>query len=590
MSKPSFSNIDLWLFELAEGNLNEQQIEELRIFLLQHPELDVEKDVWEMAKVDSTKEVYPDVHLLEKKEPSRRYFAMGSISLLLLIFVGCYQYFDKMEHINVNKGDNGLSSTQGSLRSTSAVNSAAYKAAHGLKYHTVEKQYTAEESYNSQANGSDEDSTPSPSEDQLPVNRPSALNYTSVNFGLWQSSVQSSEYGSDLQEMIVSSAMNNSVIDEDVLGNDPVTEAKKDVAKLETKKVRSIDVASSSTTRYHSRPSHTVTSTFSSSYHESFRSKLKKSLSKVQRMLDNPVALKNYRDPYYHVPGLTTTEVNFSSTGTMLRTRVQTLSRLQWYGQENEQLMNTVSLDGYSYGMRGGIGVQMKHSMYNKGGIHNSEIALTYSPKFSVNHFISVEPSVRFKMGNKYLNNNRMNGVEQVEVDRGNVYDYYADGTVPVGNMLWYKDLGAGLMVNTKWFFAGVQMDNLFEHKDNIYSNDLTNPRRAGKQFIATIGTDWESRKENMTLSPYIVYINNEQVSDVWFGANYRLGWFTVGGAVSTNMEPAASLGLKFEHFALQYNADYLTSTMSGKPALSHQLSLRFTSKPSRYGRKLLNL
>ena len=49
MSKPSFSNIDLWLFELAEGNLSPEQVKQLEMFLLQYPELDVERDVWEMC-------------------------------------------------------------------------------------------------------------------------------------------------------------------------------------------------------------------------------------------------------------------------------------------------------------------------------------------------------------------------------------------------------------------------------------------------------------------------------------------------------------------------------------------------------------
>ena len=49
MSNPSFSNIDLWLFELAEGNLTPAQIEQLEAFLMNNPELDVERDMWEMA-------------------------------------------------------------------------------------------------------------------------------------------------------------------------------------------------------------------------------------------------------------------------------------------------------------------------------------------------------------------------------------------------------------------------------------------------------------------------------------------------------------------------------------------------------------
>ena len=86
MSKPSFSNIELWLFELSEGNLNPQQVEELRIFLLKHPELDVEKDVWEMAKIQPVAQsAFPNTAALEKKEPKRIYYAIGSVAAMLCL-------------------------------------------------------------------------------------------------------------------------------------------------------------------------------------------------------------------------------------------------------------------------------------------------------------------------------------------------------------------------------------------------------------------------------------------------------------------------------------------------------------------------
>jgi hypothetical protein len=78
-------------------------------------------------------------------------------------------------------------------------------------------------------------------------------------------------------------------------------------------------------------------------------------------MMDNPVALKNLKDPYYHIPALQAMDVNFGSVGTLLATRVQTLSRAQWLGEENQQLMNQISVDGYAYGIRGGLGLQLNN-------------------------------------------------------------------------------------------------------------------------------------------------------------------------------------------------------------------------------------
>ena len=145
-------------------------------------------------------------------------------------------------------------------------------------------------------------------------------------------------------------------------------------------------------------------------------------------------------------------------------------------------------------------------------------------------------------------------------------------------------------MLNTKWFFLGAQLDNVFGHEDNMYGGSISDPREAGKEFIATAGVDWESRKENMMLSPYLVYMNKEQISDLWIGVNYRFNWFTVGAAISDKVEPTASIGIKFERFSLVYNADYLKSSLTNKQSLSHQVSVRIMSKPKKYGYKLLNL
>lgn len=568
MSKPSFSNIDLWLFELAEGNLNPQQVEELRIFLLQHPELDVEKDVWEMAKVNSKEYTFPNTAALEKKEPKRVYYAMGSIAAMLLLLVGCYQFYGTLntsetivavdsEAVKTNTeatgsvkriktGDVNVSSSISS-RSESASNSIA-----GVNLNNVQNDFLQSESIRTLISQSISPTT------LFEVDERRFLEYGSL------------------------------AVNDVELVNQRVQELRRrEFEKLNTYPTETIDESVSKTTlREVHKAQNIPTRSYSSEYKESFRSKMRKAMTNLERMFDNPIALKNYRDPHYHIPGKTANEVNFSAAGTMLRTRVQTLSRMQWYGEENEQLMNVASVDGYVYGMRGGIGLQLKNSIYNGGGLNSYEAAFTYSPKLSVNHYISIEPSMRFKMGMKSLLKGKMQDADGVELDRGNTIAYNA----PQGSNLWYRDLGVGLMVNTKWFFAGAQLDNVFRHKDNMYGGDIDKPRRAGQEFIATAGVDWESRKENMMLSPYVIYMNKENVSDVWVGMNYRFNWLTIGAAISDKVEPAGSIGMKFDRFSLIYNADYLKSALTGKQMLSHQLSVRIMSKPNRYGRKLLNL
>jgi hypothetical protein len=144
-------------------------------------------------------------------------------------------------------------------------------------------------------------------------------------------------------------------------------------------------------------------------------------------------------------------------------------------------------------------------------------------------------------------------------------------------------------MVNTKWFFVGVQADNLFQHYDNIYSSSQTDLRKAGRHFVATLGTDYESSKENLSISPYIVFQKQENLAEAWLGANVRYHWLTIGGAISSSLEPAVSIGLKFNRFMVAYNADLTTSQMLNKANLSHQITFRFLSKPSRVGQRLIN-
>ena len=98
MSNPSFSNIDLWLFELAEGNLSPAQITQLESFLLQNPELDVDRDLWEMSSVSAMPVVYPNQEGLGRGNSKRRFTFIGLLPLLFITSsVGFIGYFSSDE-------------------------------------------------------------------------------------------------------------------------------------------------------------------------------------------------------------------------------------------------------------------------------------------------------------------------------------------------------------------------------------------------------------------------------------------------------------------------------------------------------------
>lgn len=622
MSNPSFSNIDLWLFELAEGNLTPRQIEQLELFLLQNPELDIDRDTWEMAKVEKQVAIFPDQEKLNKRRPIAWYFA-GAAAAVVASSLAWWAFtpglFDPADSMLSARNSNRTETrvfvihrTDASVAGNSPI-TAAFVNANELGFptsvtaqHPLNGAHTAFNFAQSQINGT-----------QSQVN---GLANT-IN-GLDQEDATMPTVANPEGLQISSSDPQISSLQE-VQGSMEMIAVQFEQEKLSYASVNSLEIAQvyrlETTDGYDYEPNQSAQPfahvddefklvdgldnigdeafksnqndriSFSSDYKNSLKARLNAFGRKIQRTLDNPVALKNFRDPTYHVPGMLPNDINFGAAGTMLSTRVQTLSRLQWYEQANQQLINQLAVDVYAYKLRGGIGVQIQHGMYKNGGVSVAQAAITYSPKFSISRTISFEPSLRFKMGNKTLANSKMAGVDRVEVDRGNDFAYYPESQ-PIGKMLWHHDLGAGVMVNTEWFFVGVQMDNFFRHQDNVYDVDIEDPKRAEFHYMATLGTDWVSRRENLSLSPYLVYQKNERLSEAWLGANFRWNWLTVGASVSSSFAPAASLGLKFEHFAMTYSADYTKSAMTGQSALSHQLTLRFVGKPSRFGKRLLNL
>lgn len=559
MSNPSFSNIDQWFFELQEGNLSHEQVAQLKSFVIQHPELDVDKDMWELTFVEKSPLTYKKKDTLIRKRPIAFYWTISSAASVLLV-IGFITFFSSQEKsVSNNNERNNITSfnrlTANSHSSLASTNHHSFTSIeHQLSNSMVESPTFGLHSTSVFSN-------PTSSHYSLSVNN--TIGYSNE---LNQSIEQNGKTNYDTKQE-VKLALATKI-------NYTFAELKREIGFYPEKEIEEIE-------------DWTLHRKSASNSHNSFTAKMRMLQRAIERMVDNPIALKNLKDPHYHVPGMQAVDINFGAVGTLLATRVQTTSRYQWMGNQNEQLSNQLLVDGYAYAIRGGVGLQVIQSNYHDNSIQETFAAITYSPKFSISKNVTVEPAIRYKMGNNRIDPEALTPGQSIEFERNNAKQFYSATETPKGKSLWFKDIGMSVMVNTKWFFAGAQFDNLTRHENNFYSSNSN--ERSSIHSVFTLGTDYESINKNLRFSPYLIYQNYGKLSEAWLGTNFGIKWFNVGAAISSNIEPAASIGVKFKHFALTYNADYTRSMMTSKNALSHQLTLRFNTKPSRIGQRLLN-
>ena len=577
MTDLSSSNIDQWLFDYFEGNLSPLQEQKVEMFLFEHPDYEVDMDAWSNASASSSIDSYPDAEKLKRKRAGFIFWMRSAAALLLvLILVGAYFLIQPMNNSDENQVSannlflqtiNNLAIASTERNNTFLQNNNLYANSAGV---------SSKNNLSAQNNSTNQNHTTQNIQNKH--TKPVLLAHQSTN-----QSLSNSSNGWRNTEKLTTATSKSSL-------ENPENGFSKDVLMIDASlveppiQVKNTDIVESALLAPKSDLSASKSEEKTKTNH--WFSKISR---KIKDMANSELALRNLRDPQYIIPGMTQRDVNFASTGGLLATRVQTFSRAQWVGKNDQSVDIRMAADGYVQSLHGGVGIQVGYSNYKAGLLQNYEAALTYSPKFRLGNNFTLEPAVRFKMGIKDLNNNRVVAGQQSEWDRVNVNTFSSVGQQNNMSRLWYKDIGFGLMVNAKWFFAGVNMDNLTRHSENLYSGDTQNSARTPFNFTATLGTDYESMSKKVALSSYLVYQNYGKRNEGWLGLTFRYQWLTVGGALSTGLDPAASIGLKFNHFMLTYSMDYSKNHIQNDRYLSYQLSLRFVTKQTQYGRKFMH-
>ncbi len=648
------NNIEKWLFDYYEGNLNQEEREALEKFVLLNPEYASEMDAWSEAYVENEEFEYHNTESLYQKKRKIGWIGWSSAAAILITGITLsFLFFSQPAEMNLDLAveipnqkkdafnpsivsENRIHSTSSNssndpivadenIELTNELNDQNLAMNEGFVHPYKQKNVdqikkndankavvNLKKMDQKQANLKNQDSNlkmiqNNAKEDLLVVNKSNnSLNQNNISDGqnhiiaqnqktnlktdlksddieLNNEVVANNKSNDELISVIPGNA-NNPVVENEFAHLEPVkAEVDKDIILYQALGKLDFDSGNYSGS-YDGNPDYSKSSDIdlSANLKNSSRKTTSKFIRDIKRAFNNPSGVTNLRDPNLVIPGFNPIAFNPSLAGGMLKTRIQLSYMNQWTGTSQMQHMGNLSVDSYVYAMRGGIGFNLQFRDFGKGMYRNYDASLIYSPKINFGKFLAIEPSIKFNAGAYTLDRDKVQPGGQIEMERGNIYQTFESGETPIGSQKIYYDLGVGLFVNTKWFYAGFSMDNIFRHKENIFSNDLVDQRRAPYRINAVIGTDFESRNKNFSGSPFIVYQHYDKNNEFYFGSNFRFYWGTAGISVSDKGNISAQAGIQFKKFKMMYQYDWTKSELMGVKGHSHEVMFRFTIKPKR--------
>lgn len=574
MNIPNRDNIDRWLFDWTEGNLSPSQELQLEEFLMLNPDLEIDADAWTAATVSSIPFSYEKQASLRKRKKRILAYWQFYAAALFLLFLGSGLYL-----ILNAKGQivQPLTKTASSQLKTNNSNNSK-KA---LEQSKNKRNTTA----TTQQNGAPSTLTPVEKKNTT-TTIPNTSIPTTVN--LMEEKIDALAYYELLK-----------VEDNKIgLGVEVLPINSLLVYQLEENQLKENDLTNYSliqgvttdSENNSTESNDTESNKKKISRTRSFSVKLNPS-SKLAQWTKKELTNTNQKERIYAMPEKSNLDLNSSFVGNTSQLKFQSMSTARWISSnEQQKVSQQIALDGYVRKAKSGFGVVANYSNFSNGLIQDWNINLICAPKLAINRYITIEPSMKYTFGKKALDQTKIVNNSVSEFQTNHLETFSINPTLPVGRNLWYRDLGAGMIVNAGPVYFGAQLNNLLRHQDNLYSNDYSSIRRANSELTLVGGTDFNSTNGNFTFSPYVFHTISDAISNTHLGASIRLKSFILGGTYQTNGSSSALIGLHAERFALFCQTSYVNSSFNQQKSFIHQLTFRINSNISKKTRRYLYL
>ena len=547
MIAPNKENIDRWLFDWKEGNLSPKQEYMLEDFLLLHPELELDADAWDQVQVSSIlhADFNPSTLYRKKKRFAAYYWYSGALALIVVTF-GLFMFSDQSN--SGNKSSKLISPINKSVNSTKATKTFQ---GNNISIYTNSNLLGAS-SYATTVNGNN-----------LVLDR--------------------SKLDLRIKESLMNSIENVSSTPTEKFANDLFLQPLNIVNYLKSTEIftplSSIESLDNETENIKENKKLNLPS-----IHLSQNSSLSKWLSK-------DISNTDRKERLYIVPEKSNIDLNSSFVGSLSQFKFQSMSSIRYLNSTGQQKINQqISFDSYSRSSKAGFGLVSNYSHFGNGVIQDFNTSVIFSPKIAINRFITIAPSVKYTMGKKKLDNQKIINNSLVEFETNRVDTFSYDMNSSIGKNLWYRDLSSGLVINAGPIYIGAQVNNILKHQDNIYTNDYSNINRADRSYSLIAGTDFVSKNQKFAASPYLYYEKGKTREIINYGLNIQVKSFTIGGSYQQNGAVSAMIGLHTNRLSLLGQSTYTTSSFNNQKNFIHQLTLRINSNISRKARRYLYL
>ncbi|MEN9967982.1 MAG: hypothetical protein RIR94_151, partial [Bacteroidota bacterium] len=383
--KPTLDNIDQWLFDALEGNLSPSQEQALEDFIAQNPGFELEQEAWQKTTYSANPITFePKAALYRKKRFGYKPVAAAAILLLLLA----------LKAFISNQAEPSLSDKQtltSSVRQTktSATQAAATHSSssnsHSSSISSVSTATHAQLTTPSLSTTHSLSLSASPSPTLLPSPSPTPSLSTSahaLSLNSDQALVFDQTFNSLTPELVaapVITTFSTVLLTLPTLPTEPISGYRTDLrfeslAGLETEL--------------------------------EFKNSLRwPALQRASQFAQKELGLSNNQSYDLLLPGKSNIDANISSVGTLSQLRFQSTSLARTGTSTAQNIMGQqFSLDGYSRGLRAGLGIQGNYKQYAGAAISDYEIGLIAAPKIAVNRFVILEPAARLRLGARYAN------------------------------------------------------------------------------------------------------------------------------------------------------------------------------------------
>ncbi|MEJ6589218.1 MAG: type IX secretion system membrane protein PorP/SprF [Crocinitomicaceae bacterium] len=549
MTSPNFENIDLWLFDYIEGNLSTYQKELLEGYLLNHPELEVDLDSWKMSTLPLSDNFVNDIHINKKKENRYAYYFTTFLGAAIILLIG------QSDHLQFTINDTESKIYQSNNKQDFTDNVTPFTI---IGTSTPSKNKTS-----------------SPLEHKGNHNNIIHQDVIPIYIAVANEEV-TGENNMTFAEGTQLFASGNHLIS---IQLSPIKLPYQSTGQLSFKNSEFIDLAFTDERKI--KKEHSLSG---------FMLKTKEIFNKLDRVLSKSIALSNYRDHYYMIPGISSSNAHLSSTGSVSQTRFFSTSRVRWLESEQQKLSQEFTIDGYARSIKSGIGAQVSYDTYASGTIKDWNAALTFSPKIALSRNISLEPVAKLKIGNKILNAEKVNNNSVSLFNSASPQIFSFDTTQEIGRKLWYRDLDAGATLNTKVFYVGFQAENILNHVENLYQNEQNSNYRIPTTYSVFAGTQYVSRNEKISFHPYLYFRSSEKINSYYAGFSFDLDKLFIGGSYGSAEQYSASIGLSLDQFAVLLQSTRAYQPILNQQLFTHQLTLRFNTPMSKKTRRYITL